>query len=289
LKIFGQRLRSSLLFSFAAAGFVSDETAAAVRQCPQSGATLSASHQCRMVFPFGPFFGSDRPRKKNLGPKVGNRLFFFWIEFLKIKKIRRGFIQWNTGARLSVSVNETNRMRFLLLFFKKKTRQMRKMGGTGARTDGTEFRGHLFCRWLWWKIDIHHLTGDSAPLVTNCSFFFAQNKIIQITFHWTLHWRRCLNIEIQGILSMQLTWSFLIKSNKWIHHSIALETHYPRSFELNLIQWILRQQIRSMREGKGKLTLPTSPFETIMWPNNCSNRVHFNRQNVELFKRYKTI
>ena len=159
---------------------------------------------------------------------------------------------------------------------------MRKMGGTGARTDGTEFRGHLFCRWLWWKIDIHHLTGDSAPLVTNCSFFFC--KINLFKFRFTE-----LFIEIQRLLSMQLTWLFLMKWNKWLHNLIVLETHYPRSFESNLRLWSLRLQIRSMRQGKGTLTLPSSLFETILWPNKFSDRVRFNRQNVELFKRYRTI
>ena len=106
-------------------------------------------------------------QRKISAPK--SEIVCFSFELILIKKNQKRLLFIGIRAR-SYLFLWMKRIEWDFFFFK--TRQMRKMGGTGARTDGTEFRGHLFCRWLWWKIDIHHLTGDSAPLVTNCSFFF---------------------------------------------------------------------------------------------------------------------
>jgi hypothetical protein len=117
-----------------------------MRRRRQCGSARRAAPRCLPAISvawfshLGPFSALTGRERKISAPKSEIVCFSFELNFCL--KIRRGFFQWNTGAQLSVSVNETNRMRFLLF----KTRQMRKMGGTGARTDGTGFRGHLFCR-----------------------------------------------------------------------------------------------------------------------------------------------
>ena len=110
----GKGCASLFLFSFAAAGFV-----CLMRRRRQCGSARRAAPRCLPAISvawfshLGPFSALTGRAKKNLGPKVGNRLFFFWIDFNKKKSVEASF-HWNTGAQLSVSVNETNRMRFLL-------------------------------------------------------------------------------------------------------------------------------------------------------------------------------
>ena len=111
-----QPAKAALLFFFLALQL---RDLCLMRRRRQCGSARRAAPRCLPAISvawfshLGPFSALTGRAKKNLGPKVGNRLFFFWIDFNKKKSVEASF-HWNTGAQLSVSVNETNRMRFLL-------------------------------------------------------------------------------------------------------------------------------------------------------------------------------